>query len=778
MKTGKAVHSLNTTLNALRISKIEAEFVTVSPITGIGDYTTIYDALDSGAEYIFVKNGTYAETHNLVLRGQNLIGESPKTTIIQLIDNEIEFETHDATNAYDNGTAQVINNSSTVNGVGGTVWDTGANAPSGYTDPWLIIRGMALPIAGFVNDTTLTLKEQYRGDTQTGNYYIIDAINIGSLFRGFTVEHTPTVGRPCMKISGIGVTVERNVLKCSRLTTTIGIQTGVDTNSVAAKTVIQNNTILSGGIGIELKNAHSCEVSDNMISDQNDHAIRTNTDDHDCYMNDITNNKITGVTNTAIEINSGTMYTKIQGNTMVYCRSQAITAEDADWLSISDNVLRAAGAGGNSIELTTACRYTEIVDNILEVGAIIADMAYGNIRGNRVYSDVEITGNNNTIDNNRLYGHIVINGDDSIVNNNFIEYGTADHSIHLNGNRDVASGNTIEDSELNGIGCSGTGHTVTGNRIHSASQFGIVVNATDCALTGNNITGAVDAGIRTENGGDRVSMSGNYIYSIGTGYGIELKSQDGTISGNRIDSTGAIGIAFTDAANCGYFNIDGNQIINTTVGIDIDSNLGQCRACNNWIKTCSSTGIQTRGNGNHYQINGNTIIDTTADGILIDANSRYCTINGNKIHNGAVGIHLSAGSSNLHSTINSNNIVSCTSHGIHLDDEGGGVGTINNRVTVNSNCIQGCAGDGIFCETTSNTINGNNIEDCANGIIMAIGDNNTVEGNICCSNTTDGINIANSSDRIIITGNTCLTNGVNQIVNNGTNTVSANNIVA
>lgn len=785
MKTEKPLHSLNPTLNALRIANLESEFVTVSPVTGVGDYTTIYDALNSGAAYIFVKSGTYAETHDLVLSGQNLIGESPKTTVVQLVNNSIEFETHDATNAYDTGTAQVVNNSTTVNGGGGTLWDTGANAPSGYTDPWLIIRGMAIPIAGFVNDTTLTLKEEYRGTTQTGNYYIIDAINIGCLFTGFTVEHTPVIARACLVVSGIGVTIERNILKCSRLTTTIGIQTGVNTNSVAAKTVIQNNSILSGGIGIELKNSHSAEVRGNVLSDQNDHAIRTNTDDHDAWGNRIMGNNIFGSTNTAIELDTGSEGTIIQGNHALVCRGSIITMDDCDHCVIENNAWEGVTTV-DSVIFTTTCEYAVVRGNYSAPHDWTLSCGHCMVSDNMLADgSIHVTGDNNSLNGNHFTeGQITITGDYGQANNNFFLYAIADYGVRLNGTSGVANGNYMKDVETSGVGLDGGGgHGCVGNNIRSALGNGIDCLAPDCVVDGNVIHSVTVYGIETDPTANFCVITNNRIVSSAGSVGIHHCGQGGVIEDNYISGCSGHGIQIVSvgAGQGDEMSVCGNKIFTCNVGIYADSDDGLSKVDGNLIDTTTLAGIQITGIGAHnWSVNNNLIKGAGTIGILFDNGGKFSTINGNVIETpGSHGIHLHSGEADFHASIVGNTIHSAGGSGIFLDREGQATGNRNDHCIITGNSVNNSSGDGILCETLRGVISNNRCDDgTGDGICVRCGDQSIVEGNGCDNNGASGIDVENTADRIVVTSNICLNNAVNQIVNNGTNTVAANNIVA
>lgn len=784
MKTSKPCHSLNSSLNALRISNLEDEFVTVSPTSGVGDYSSIYDALDAGHTNIFVKAGTYTETHDLVLSGQNLIGEDPLNTVIELGDNSIEIETYTAASAYHAATAQVTAGLATVSGVGGTAWDTGANAPSGFSEPWLIMRGMALPIEVIHNDTTLELEEIYRGDTQTGDYFIIDAANIGSRFQNFTVRHEPTVGTPCIKVSGINSIVENIILRGSRLTTSYGIQTAVTADSVAHGAIIKNNQIISCSIGIELKNAHSCQVRNNVFEQQNDHCIRTNTDDHDCYGNLIEGNHCIGCSNAVVELDTGSVGTRIVNNRFEYCRGAAFTIDDCDHVLIENNYFNGVTTA-DTVTMTNNCQYCSISNNYSEPGDWQLDCSECSIENNMLSDgSVYITGDRNKANSNTLSaGQIIITGDHCIVNNNVLESAPADYGIRLNGDQCVANGNLVEDADTSGIGLDGTGnHICNGNNIRSPGSAGIDCLAPECSVSGNRVEDAGTYGIDTDTTANKCIMTGNVISTVGS-VGIRHQGEGGVIGENNIESASGHGIQIV-SAGAGQGDevlVRGNRIITANVGIYFDSNAGAGKIDGNLVQNTTLAGIQITAVGAHnFSVNGNTVVSPGTTAIHIDNGGRYSTISNNVIKTPTNhGIFLGSGIGGLHCSVVGNTIETAGMSGIFLDREGQVAGDRNDRCIISNNNVYDSVGDGILCETERCIISGNRCDfGSSDGICVRNGDQTIVDSNGCNGNNANGISIEATADRIIITSNIALNNGANQILNNGTNTVQANNIVA
>lgn len=846
------IASLNPTLNYLRVNKLDDQFTVVSSTPGEGDYTSIVTALNAGHEYIFVKRGTYVETADLVLDGQTLIGEGPECTIIQLVNQSVEIKTKVAATAYRTGTITLTNNSVAITGAG-TAWATGATAPSTYAEPWLVTRGAMMPINSVVNDTTINLKQQYRGPTLAAQeYYVIDLENMGAVFTGFRVEHSPTVGTACMKISGLSNIIENNVLDCDRVNTSNVIWMAPINTSMACNCRIAHNTLLSGQIGMELLNCSNATIEENQFISQADHAIRTETGTQMAWGNRITKNKFFGTTNAVIELEANSHETIITENDFTLCSGAwCINIDASDYVIVSKN--RAEETGANFIASTNVCEKMVIEGNSGE-GNFILDIAESTIKGNCLSGDgsieilngngVVIEGNsleegrinvsgtslgtviaNNTIvtesagETDKIYclggestitGNVIRDsggygiqavGNNCTINDNTVLSALSD-GIYVTGNFNVIAGNMVEDSSARGIHVNGGDYavvnsnvtdncalagirlngsargTVTGNTLRNSDRGVDLANSDAVSVIGNTISDFDVYGIVADGNCDNGTINGNTITNGNTATGIWYGGGgDCTINGNNIYFTGGNGIEFDTSGNaCEGIAVVGNRIQLVTVGITGQSD-GELHIDGNVIGSCSGNGMTiTGGQGDFKTISNNHIFETNGTaGILINDDSEHTNINGNNLQNTAGhGIHLTTGAEG-HGTMNGNVIEDATGHGIYLEAEGG-VSIVNTDYTVEGNNIYSATQNGIECGSNRCLIIGNRCDHCANGIALTICDQCIVSGNGCDSNTTDGIVVAATSDRIIITGNICLNNGGVQINNAGTNTVVGNNI--
>lgn len=596
------ISSLNPTLLYLQYLLHNARFAVVAQ-DGTGNYTTIQAAVAAGEKTIFVKAGTYSITSDIVLSGQSLISLAPGEAILSMTDATIELETHTATTAYKTGTCTLTNNSTTVTGIL-TAWDTGANCPSTYTNPWLIGQGMALKVASIQNDSSLLLEDQYRGNTQTINYFLIDAKNIGSEISNFEIIHEPTAPRACIKVSGINCKVRNNLIRADRVNTSYAVYGGASATSVVHSAIIEENIINSGTNGVCLKNAHSCVVRSNIMQNQTSPVFSTNTDDGDCLFNIFSENVITAGSHYAFLLDTGSHYTTISKNKVSNHRNVGVEIAASHYCVITENTFNCAVM---AIECTGLVKsdYLIFSNNFCTIGIDDFRGDYATFSSNHFYTaiaggrTVSLTGNGISFSNNKL-GTLYLTGDYAVINNNFSDE-PWNASYELTGAYGTVTGNTCYKGVDYGIALKGTGyHTCVGNTIYDPTGNGIYVHAPYCTVQANTIRGGGVAGW--------AAISVDTVHNI--------------ITGNSISAHAGPGISITSASNvCSQNNITSP----TENGIEVSGN--EIVVSSNSITTGAANGIYCTGSrckvsGNHCQGS------TAASGILMETGDQNI-VNGN-----------------------------------------------------------------------------------------------------------------------------------------------------
>jgi len=346
---------------------------------------------------------------------------------------------------------------------------------------------------------------------------------------------------------------------------------------------------------------------------------------------------------------------------------------------------------GIGLVQTSGCRITN--NDILNANqAIYADRC----------SDITIDGNTitNTITNNNGLGIYVYNSP-GISNNkalNNILTGNRGGIEWSRTNYGEISGNTIQNSELNGILLIYSAYnvissnTITGTQIVSGDWFGNGDGIFLSASSGNTISlntlaNNANDGIHLRYASDYNIINANTISSSSNGIYLEKISVYGnsynTIQENTIQNN-VIGISLVGSD---YNTIQRNDVNNNVNGINLYGS-GSNTISENNASDNSNVGIFVQENSI-----GNNVINNIANGnvhgIYLDRFCDYNTIEGNTVdQNDETGITIGASALN----------------------------TIKNNIISNNGFISGTQRCGIWSNYYGNTITGNTIINNFNGI--------------------------------------------------------------
>jgi len=150
----------------------------VVDVGGYGDYSDIQSAIDAGKTNIFVRNGTYTLSADIVLpNGCLLTGESLEETIIDLNNTTNQITANESpTIRSASGTLTVTNNSTSIT----TTGNFGASA-----NDFILIHGIWYKIAS-ASGASATLSEKYFGQTESG---INDFVVVDNIFSGLNISN-------------------------------------------------------------------------------------------------------------------------------------------------------------------------------------------------------------------------------------------------------------------------------------------------------------------------------------------------------------------------------------------------------------------------------------------------------------------------------------------------------------------------------------------------------------------------------------------------------------
>ena len=156
-----------------------------------GDYTLVSSAVAAavsagGGKTIFVRNGTYNESSDIVFGEDNivLIGESRDGVIVDFGANDARFEITSDDTQYRTGTVDLTNGDATVTGDGTTF---SGNIAAG--DVLYVMRSGWVGIVDSITDNTnLELTEAWQGETYSGKtYYFSFTPRTGIVMKNMTI---------------------------------------------------------------------------------------------------------------------------------------------------------------------------------------------------------------------------------------------------------------------------------------------------------------------------------------------------------------------------------------------------------------------------------------------------------------------------------------------------------------------------------------------------------------------------------------------------------------
>lgn len=569
------LHSLNFSYLYLLATAGRDGFTAIVADDNTGHYSSLSAAVTAGEKFIFMKDGAYAETADIVLEGVTIIGQSAQGVQLSLTDCTIQM--NDLNNSTTAGTARFTNNDKTVNGAG-TAFNTLTS-----TDPnkYIGCQGMFAEIDSIAGATSMELFAKFfgptldrAGATYTLNHITLDVDTVGCRIENLTIIHILTGADNALEICGLR-TIVRNVHFESITNNGNFIACPRAASEGAALTTIDKCRFEGGVIGIVMYTATYTRIVDCDFFGQSEDAIELNDDTEyttiekcrfsglnlgiqyagDAIHTNILNNRFYLINNEAIDFDGragAELYAVIRGNIFDECNpAQATPAAihlDADWIIITENTF---------------------------IGA-----------ENPIYlSDVQ----NCVIANNHFkwwggwainFNHTDLQRYVKIIGNTFTaESGETETGINFDGTNNIIEGNTFLNIDTLTIQSDCLYSIIANNSFRDCGDpIQLLTGGTYQRVIGNTIFSSTN-GISVQSGADSADVSHNAIVDD-TAIGIQIASDFCTVSDNRVE-------------NCTGNNI---QIDATADRIIITSNL-----------TLNSGAVNLVNNGTNTSV-GNNIV--------------------------------------------------------------------------------------------------------------------------------------------------------------------------
>lgn len=444
-------------------------------------YTTVGQALADGCKAIYVKNGTYVESSDLVLPGTGAVsiyGESPGGVTIVLLGSAKMTLDGNGGVVESTGTVSLTNGSTTVTGSGTTFTNISP-------EWWLCVGGVFLHIASIQSDTSMTLKAPYQGRAFSNTTFKAMPMAAGALLSNLMLYKTTGGTGTCLYLRAVNHGVVRDCLISGKTTSGYGVHVDSCTETFLISTVVQR----VGSDAFYVQNSTLIELSACACKQNVGHGLEFNASDN-CVMDQC-----------IFVSNGGGGVSVVNGSTRI---------------SLTDSIIHRNGGRGiqtssdSSVCVMDSCEITENGSHGIDFdGAdnIVASCVLRNNAGKGIAAGDNGAISNCQIDNNTGIGIDLANDKRCAVSGNrVISNGDVGINIGTTGSDNTIMGNVLKSNGAEGIKCAGDRCVIQGNRCvdNTAEGIEITADAEKCVVVGNIVTGSggtiVDSGSGTELG--------------------------------------------------------------------------------------------------------------------------------------------------------------------------------------------------------------------------------------------------------------------------------------
>lgn len=456
-------------LDAAEIARLEAIVAAHSPDDhpdyfdavvdkhGRGTHSSIADAFNSGATSVYVRDGIYIETQDIMLPdGGQLIGESQGNVKIVLVTgNSIKIDGSKGVKQ-EQGTICVANNSMTV--TGSSTAFTKLQAGN-----FILLGTNFFEIRSIESDISLTLLAPYRGRALKNEPYLAQAMYTGIKVGNLVVANSSATGLYCRGIrhcslKGIAV------LYCAQ---NIALH---DSGDLSLYEFICG---FSNGIGVILDNAYSVLADTLDVYNSASHGIELRHHSRSNVFDACSSSNNNG---------SG-----------IY-----VSGESSD-LNITDSVMK----HNNCMGMFTAAGS----NNIIVCGCTVIHNGDVGVQFNGHSSLLS----HNISNHNGCHG--LVSGCDCVLASNQISY-NAGHGVLCSTGIDscIISNNRVTNNTLNGINTDSDGNVVSNNIVRKNSGAGILFTGKNNTVGNNNVSENASGGIRVQSTCCDTLFSANQVY--------------------------------------------------------------------------------------------------------------------------------------------------------------------------------------------------------------------------------------------------------------------------
>lgn len=496
-------HDEETVLAALVATKYHDSYIfdAIVDTRGNGDYTRVADAFAAGKTSVYVRDGLYIETANIVLPdGGQLVGESQSNVKLVLAAGNSVIVDGSGGIKVNSGTISIAHGSSTVIGAG-------TNFTALLSQSFILLGTNFYQVLSIESDTSLTLKEVYQGKSLSGMACLAERMFTGVKISNIVIVNSSSTGlylRAIRHCSFKGIAV----LNC---TPNITVADAGDSS------LYEFICGFSNGVGVTLDNAHSmlCDTLDVYNSTSHGIELKSHSSSNVFDSCSTSNNAGIGVyiSGNAFDINVADTVIKHNNN------SGLVTDSGSNQIivvgcTVIENLLVGIGLGGlfgvvsNNIVSRNGGHGISGAHNCVLTGNQLCENG-----GDGIFYH---SGTSTIVTSNRLCANIGsginIEATSCVLANNIVcESGTS--GVVYSGTNGSVTGNVVYGNSLHGVHCTATASQtiIAQNQVNSNAGNGLVfdVGATNNLvnfnmLSGNALGNTVDNGTTNEFVGNKL----------------------------------------------------------------------------------------------------------------------------------------------------------------------------------------------------------------------------------------------------------------------------------
>lgn len=529
------------------------DYDAIVDIGGNGDYISISDAFNAGNRSVFIKQGYYYETADIVMPdGGVLVGEAAGLVyIIFMGPYSIKIDGSNG-KVETQGTISIGTNTQIV--IGNETKFTNLK-PGNY----ILLNGVYHLIGMIMNDNMLAISHMYVGTPIINDLYIAQNMLVGNVLRNFIIVNSLTVGLYIRASYHIAIDTI-TVMSCQK-----NIELRDCGSGVLTKMVIMN----AKNNGIEIYNSYGLCFSISEVIDNSGDGICI----YDTSL--LVVNSIMSNCNLKNGIYFGHNVSKINLVNCIFNDNNEcglLSEINTHSINISDTVIFNNGKSGLVLNGQ---------DNLIADATIINNNEYGAKIGN-------LSGLSNcNIKNNKFDGVYVIGTNN--ISGNYITNNGGNGIFLLDSNSSI-SGNYIISNKLHGINIIHSDNSmINGNYISSSGKNGINIKESGCVLIMNNkislseengccntidsIRTIIETCVLTENKGDGLCIEGDDCFLLGNIATMNMKK--GCFISNEVHNTYIFGNRFYDNIEDDFVDEGTLTSVNVEYITNIDSRINK-----------------------------------------------------------------------------------------------------------------------------------------------------------------------------------------------------------